>query len=149
MIDRRTIGRRNTRSSSPKPVIIENMTAGDSSGVDLDDDTTSGSDSADNGPRPPIRPRSSYTRQERRNKRDKMHVRDDRLRDRYYSEAEIRRRKTTPDFVIFEYLENGDLSSLINRLGRSRKNHKIPNRVLWSFWLCCKSRTITISKGTC
>ena len=142
MIDRRDVrrgyGRRHER------VVIADLEEQDSSSYD-----SSGSDSADNGPRPPIRPRSSYTRQERRNKRDKMHARDDRLRDRYYSEAEIRRRKTTPDFVIFEYLENGDLSSLINRLGRSRKNHKIPNRVLWSFWLCCKSRTITISKGTC
>ncbi|OTA99631.1 hypothetical protein M426DRAFT_16233 [Hypoxylon sp. CI-4A] len=45
------------------------------------------------------------------------------------------------DFIILEYLESGDLKSLIYKLasrGRMRMGLRvhIPNRILWSFWLC-------------
>ncbi|OTA94629.1 hypothetical protein M434DRAFT_10577 [Hypoxylon sp. CO27-5] len=42
------------------------------------------------------------------------------------------------DFIIFEYLENGDLADFIARLAEHRHSpiSRIPNRVLWAFWLC-------------
>ncbi|KAI0427339.1 kinase-like domain-containing protein [Xylaria sp. FL1042] len=38
------------------------------------------------------------------------------------------------DFIMFEYCQCGDLEKLIRRI--SDRDAVIPNRVLWSFWLC-------------
>ncbi|KAI0159848.1 kinase-like domain-containing protein [Xylariaceae sp. FL1272] len=38
------------------------------------------------------------------------------------------------DLLVLEYCENGDLQNLIYRL--NEQNEDVPNRVLWSFWLC-------------
>ncbi|KAI6086920.1 hypothetical protein F4821DRAFT_259426 [Hypoxylon rubiginosum] len=46
------------------------------------------------------------------------------------------------DLLVLEYMPNGDLFALIQRLAKHRREHGallggiIPNRVLWSFWLC-------------
>ncbi|KAI1499101.1 hypothetical protein F5X99DRAFT_391237 [Biscogniauxia marginata] len=44
------------------------------------------------------------------------------------------------DYLVMEYLENGDLATLIYKLQADKAKEKtggrIPNRVLWSFWLC-------------
>ena len=126
------------------------MTAGDSSGVDLDDNTTSGSDSADNNrPRPQKRRRATYNDQVNENKYRIFQNRYLRLEEKWDSESEKERRRRRHDFVVFEYLENGDLASLIEKMTAARgASYQIPNRVLWSFWLCCKSQAITISQGT-
>ena len=152
VIDRQDIGKGYGRRHSERHnrrherVNLANLSDQDSSSSH----DSSGSDSANNDlPRPPIRPRSSYTIQETRDKLRRMRERRERLYDRSDTTLEKRRFKNARDFVVFEYLENGDLKSLINKLARSKTNHQIPNRVLWSFWLCCKSRTIIISKGTC
>ncbi|KAI0430916.1 kinase-like domain-containing protein [Xylaria sp. FL1042] len=38
------------------------------------------------------------------------------------------------DFLLLEFVENGDLDRLLDRLNQENKD--IPNRVLWGFWLC-------------
>ncbi|KAI1765887.1 hypothetical protein GGR53DRAFT_248068 [Hypoxylon sp. FL1150] len=38
------------------------------------------------------------------------------------------------DFILSEYLENGDLGNFISRLGEAKE--MVPNRVLWQFFLC-------------
>ncbi|RYP36104.1 hypothetical protein DL766_002153 [Monosporascus sp. MC13-8B] len=38
------------------------------------------------------------------------------------------------DHLLLEFVENGDLSNFIMKL--NEKNLVVPNRVLWSFWLC-------------
>lgn len=40
------------------------------------------------------------------------------------------------DYLLLEYMENGDLQQLIWRLNEQKQT--CPNRVLWSFWVCCK-----------
>ncbi|KAI0131026.1 kinase-like domain-containing protein [Daldinia grandis] len=43
------------------------------------------------------------------------------------------------DYLILEFVENGDLTHLIQRIESSKLDNKVkrvPNRVLWSFWLC-------------
>ncbi|KAI1272840.1 kinase-like domain-containing protein [Xylaria sp. FL0933] len=44
------------------------------------------------------------------------------------------------DYIIMEYLRNGSLASLIIKLNERKKQDpniaKVPNRVLWGFWLC-------------
>ncbi|RYP53711.1 hypothetical protein DL768_001311 [Monosporascus sp. mg162] len=37
------------------------------------------------------------------------------------------------DYLLLEFVENGDLSNFIMKL--NEKNLRVPNRVLWSFWL--------------
>lgn len=39
------------------------------------------------------------------------------------------------DYLLLEYMENGDLSKFLLRLQESGRR-PIPNRVLWAFWLC-------------
>ena len=41
------------------------------------------------------------------------------------------------EFMILEFMENGDLNSLLNRSNQV-SSAPIPNRVLWSFFLCCE-----------
>ncbi|KAI1390443.1 uncharacterized protein F4822DRAFT_443300 [Hypoxylon trugodes] len=45
------------------------------------------------------------------------------------------------DFMILEYMEHGDLQGLISKLAHEKNKGtgslgKVPNTVLWSFWLC-------------
>lgn len=39
------------------------------------------------------------------------------------------------DYLLLEYMENGDLHQFIQRMQASGRQ-TIPNRVLWAFWLC-------------
>lgn len=41
------------------------------------------------------------------------------------------------DFILSEYVPNGDLANLIGRAAEARE--MIPNRILWQFFLCCMS----------
>ncbi|KAI1083986.1 kinase-like protein [Whalleya microplaca] len=72
----------------------------------------------------------------------RINDRDDRLYER-----DERRAKGLPDkeddaewdldhkdYLLLEFVENGDLTRLICKLNDMKEN--IPNRVLWSFWLC-------------
>ncbi|KAI1407888.1 hypothetical protein F5Y13DRAFT_205569 [Hypoxylon sp. FL1857] len=38
------------------------------------------------------------------------------------------------DFILFDSMENGDLEHLLYKLVEAKRD--VPNRVLWSFWLC-------------
>lgn len=40
-----------------------------------------------------------------------------------------------PDYLLLEYMENGDLHQFLQRMQESGQR-TIPNRVLWAFWLC-------------
>ncbi|KAI1369952.1 hypothetical protein F5Y08DRAFT_347477 [Xylaria arbuscula] len=43
------------------------------------------------------------------------------------------------DYIIMEYMHNGSLSDLINKLAQGAEDeppNRVPNRVLWGFWLC-------------
>lgn len=43
-------------------------------------------------------------------------------------------------YILLEYMENGSLAGLMKRrLERNDQDNPPPNRVLWAFWLCCKS----------
>ncbi|KAK6073202.1 hypothetical protein SCUP234_08800 [Seiridium cupressi] len=39
------------------------------------------------------------------------------------------------DYILLEFMENGCLAGLINKLAED-PNSSIPNRILWAFWLC-------------
>ncbi|KAI5865435.1 hypothetical protein GGS23DRAFT_594961 [Durotheca rogersii] len=81
-----------------------------------------------------LRPRSQRTVRELKSKRRKRraHVRA-MLRERvFYPQPDDRR-----EFVVLEYLENGNIDQLIAKLVEDTENGgRIPNRVLWAFWLC-------------
>ncbi|KAI0553968.1 kinase-like domain-containing protein [Xylaria curta] len=58
-------------------------------------------------------------------------------------EEEIQRqeeRGTRKDYIIMEYLQNGNLADLLIKLNEHERDdgfpYRIPNRVLWGFWLC-------------
>lgn len=40
------------------------------------------------------------------------------------------------DYLLLEFAENGDLEKFIIKM--NERNLMVPNRVLWSFWLCCE-----------
>lgn len=40
------------------------------------------------------------------------------------------------DFLLLEFMENGDLGGLLAKIAGQKDQVRIPNRVLWSFWLC-------------
>ncbi|KAI0408318.1 hypothetical protein F4802DRAFT_594258 [Xylaria palmicola] len=53
---------------------------------------------------------------------------------------EYLRKGQLKDYILMEYLPNGSLAGLIGRLNKNKRRDeddlRIPNRVLWSFWLC-------------
>ncbi|KAI0483486.1 hypothetical protein F4859DRAFT_528879 [Xylaria cf. heliscus] len=58
-------------------------------------------------------------------------------------EREMRRqgkRRMRRDYIIMEYLQHGNLASLIFKLNEHEREdghvYEVPNRVLWGFWLC-------------
>ncbi|KAI1503527.1 kinase-like protein [Biscogniauxia marginata] len=46
------------------------------------------------------------------------------------------------DYLLLEFVENGDLANLIWRIGEQKE--RVPNRVLWSFWLCLISACVAM-----
>ncbi|KAI0186640.1 kinase-like domain-containing protein [Xylaria flabelliformis] len=65
-----------------------------------------------------------------------------RLRGKQIDE-EIQRqeeRGVRKDYIIMEYLQNGNLADLLTKLNEHERedgfSYRIPNRVLWGFWLC-------------
>ncbi|RYP91544.1 hypothetical protein DL770_002324 [Monosporascus sp. CRB-9-2] len=47
------------------------------------------------------------------------------------------------DFIVLEYLENGDLRNLIAKV--RNMGAEFPNRVLWSFWLCLVKQCVAMA----
>ncbi|KAI1122628.1 hypothetical protein F5Y10DRAFT_286997 [Nemania abortiva] len=51
-----------------------------------------------------------------------------------------RKKKTRRDYIVMEYLQHGSLGSLITKLHSCKPDddrlRRIPNQVLWGFWLC-------------
>ncbi|KAI1485159.1 kinase-like domain-containing protein [Biscogniauxia mediterranea] len=46
------------------------------------------------------------------------------------------------DYLLLEFAENGDLANFIYKTNEMRE--KVPNRVLWSFWLCLVSACVAM-----
>ncbi|OTA92219.1 hypothetical protein M434DRAFT_32006 [Hypoxylon sp. CO27-5] len=46
------------------------------------------------------------------------------------------------DYIFFDFMENGDLEHLLYRLVETETD--VPNRVLWSFWLCLIKSCISL-----
>lgn len=132
VIDRKDIGKEYSR----RPPVIWDLDQDDSSFYE----DSSGDDSADNSlPHPQRRPRAVYSARERAAKDAAWRRHQRELAWEYNLPGERRRRNKRMDFIIQEYLENGDLAHLIYKLeAGGRAGTRIPNRVLWSFWLCCK-----------
>ncbi|XXG99954.1 hypothetical protein Hte_006295 [Hypoxylon texense] len=87
----------------------------------------------------PPDPLSAY-KQETRNRERRMR-REDRQRqidEHNNMTGKGRGGERRSDIIILEYMENGSLQGLIEKLSleRRRGRGRIPNRVLWSFWLC-------------
>ena len=132
MIDRRDIGR-------PSAPVFSDLYEDDSS---CDDDSSGDESADDNRPRPPKYKRSRYSRIDTVRKKRRWRDRLRRLTSRINDPAEVARRRRRRDFVVFEYLENGDLAQLINKLveaqltattNAARDETRVPNRVLWAF----------------
>lgn len=136
VVDREDIGKGQRRTRNMRPPVIRDQYKDDSSF----DEESSGDESADdNNPRPPRRPRASYTRRERADKDNAWRTHQEELETAYHTREEEYRREQRNDFIVFEYMENGDLAHLIYKLLEAGSpTPRIPNRVLWSFWLCCK-----------
>ncbi len=47
------------------------------------------------------------------------------------------------DYIVLEYLQNGDLKNMITKIFNDRG--LIPDRVLWSFWLCLVKQCIGLA----
>ncbi|KAI0600485.1 hypothetical protein F4775DRAFT_67015 [Biscogniauxia sp. FL1348] len=46
------------------------------------------------------------------------------------------------DYLLLEFAENGDLANFIYKINETRQ--RVPNRVLWSFWLCLVSACVAM-----
>ncbi|KAI1081018.1 kinase-like domain-containing protein [Whalleya microplaca] len=79
------------------------------------------------------RPRRMDTHQTKQNE---WTVRNAALRSQWNTFLEEKGAQGTPyrHFLLFEYLENNSLDNLIIRMNEA--NRTLPNRILWSFWLC-------------
>ncbi|KAI1761320.1 hypothetical protein GGR53DRAFT_469470 [Hypoxylon sp. FL1150] len=78
---------------------------------------------------------NEFLRQRRReNRRDEIMLHNEMIR------SDKSKENPRYNLLILEYMSNGDLSTLIGKLAKDRRNRdwggRIPNRVLWSFWLC-------------
>ncbi|RYP46223.1 hypothetical protein DL768_007542 [Monosporascus sp. mg162] len=107
---------------------------GDDSSVDGD---TSGDESIDYT-RPRARPqRRNLTQAQIDQRIARWQARQEEILDKYYHPEFVRRGGARRDFTILEYVENGDLANLIYKLAEDKEtNGRVPNRVLWAFWLC-------------
>ncbi|KAI8635549.1 hypothetical protein F5Y19DRAFT_469425 [Xylariaceae sp. FL1651] len=104
------------------------------------DDESSGDASLDElqvGKRHRVVRRESRSQQHWDEKKRKQKAKNEEIRSRLRRQGsgEHEGRK---DYIIMEYLQNGDLATLIHKLveAKDREDTKIPNRVLWEFWLC-------------
>ncbi|GAP88215.1 putative serine threonine protein kinase protein [Rosellinia necatrix] len=84
-----------------------------------------------------VRKRSLRTRLQAERKRRRWIERQNEI------DAEILQRKARgfrSDYIVMEYLQHGSLATLMGKLSdrepRDKKHLRIPNRVLWGFWLC-------------
>ncbi|KAI0126081.1 hypothetical protein BJ170DRAFT_725884 [Xylariales sp. AK1849] len=93
-------------------------------------------DGSENEKKPRSRPkrRSTWTAAYKEHKRQKRARRDREIREEIDEAGD---RPPPKDYILLEYLENGSLASLLYKLRSAEKGEgAIPQRVLWSFWLC-------------
>ncbi|RYO84132.1 hypothetical protein DL766_001852 [Monosporascus sp. MC13-8B] len=127
------INRWDVGKKAPKDELIVPL-PGDDSSVDGD---SSGDESIDYT-RPRARTeRKSLTRAQIDERTARWEARQEEILDKYYHPQFARRDRARRDFTILEYVENGDLANLIYKLTEDKEtNGRVPNRVLWAFWLC-------------
>ncbi|RYP84097.1 hypothetical protein DL769_001242 [Monosporascus sp. CRB-8-3] len=128
VINRRAIGKNALRDELIVPL------PGDDSSIDGD---SSGDESIDYT-RPRARPqRRNLTQAQIDQRTARWEARQEEILDKYYHPQFVRRGRARRDFTILEYVENGDLANLIHKLAEDKRtNGRVPNRVLWAFWLC-------------
>ncbi|KAI1381664.1 kinase-like protein [Hypoxylon crocopeplum] len=132
------------------PYSDDSSTEGDSSGEDSRDNTA---------PRPPIKRRLALRNRldqlEQKRQAHEARMRDRRniqeLRQRMIEQLDAQGSRLIPvgditaedlvrnqvdrkDFILLEYMQHGDMAHFIYKLNDLDRN--VPNRVLWSFWLC-------------
>lgn len=78
----------------------------------------------------------------RTNNRTRQHWRNWRNRRRQVEQLNSNNGRHLQDYIVLEYVQNGELAGLIYKLSADMRQNgadgRIPNRVLWSFWLCRK-----------
>ncbi|KAI1413496.1 kinase-like protein [Hypoxylon sp. FL1857] len=122
VIDPATVDILNPRTYDPKPRLEDSS----------DEEISSGDESIDEA-RPPKRPRSEMTHEERAAKK----ARWDERKQNWQLKRSQRLHKRA-DFMFLEYVPGGNLANFINRLNNKQpeRSTRIPNRVLWQLWLC-------------
>jgi hypothetical protein len=110
-------------------------------------DSSTDSDSSGNESLTPAPIRRRHQRPKRRTRRNNYWVEKRRRWAERKAEinAQIREQSKNGgrrDYIVMEYLQNGSIATLITKLANCKPPdenfRKIPNRVLWGFWLCCK-----------
>ncbi|KAI1080696.1 hypothetical protein F5B20DRAFT_538587 [Whalleya microplaca] len=127
----------NDIGKAPNRTFIRTLAEDDSS----EDCDTSGDDSATNAQLRRIDERQRNRRRDRsanilarRQRRRAARVAE--ITAKIAEEGEEYGNVPRKDFIIVEYMENGDFANLLMKLTECNNYSKIPNRVLWAFWLC-------------
>ncbi len=108
--------------------------------ADCDSSTEGDSSGNDSSTRVEVRRRHRIPKRMSRNdrywrrKRERRRIRNAEVEEKIEIQEQIGQRR---DYIIMEYLQNGSLAGLIVKLNELKAD-KIPNRVLWGFWLCRK-----------
>ncbi|KAI3330045.1 hypothetical protein F4824DRAFT_516098 [Ustulina deusta] len=106
--------------------------------ADCDSSTEGDSSGNDSSTRVEVRRRHRIPKRMSRNdrywrrKRERRRIRNAEVEEKIEIQEQIGQRR---DYIIMEYLQNGSLAGLIVKLNELKAD-KIPNRVLWGFWLC-------------
>ncbi|KAI3324151.1 hypothetical protein HD806DRAFT_534469 [Xylariaceae sp. AK1471] len=81
------------------------------------------------------RARKNRTEQYRANKRRRKEARNAEIEEQIAAQNNNRDRR---DYIIMEYVQHGNLDELIVKLVKLEDSElsRVPNRVLWGFWLC-------------
>ena len=94
-------------------------------------------DTDDNAP-PRRKKRTSMSEQQRNNKVSQWKGQRAARRRQIRQQRRRGLKPRGPHYILLEYMANGDLANLVYRVNEQFDND-IPNRVLWSFFLCCES----------
>ncbi|KAK8045501.1 kinase-like domain-containing protein [Apiospora rasikravindrae] len=103
---------------------------------DPDEDSSGDDEDPANPPRPPRPARTTEQKVQAHAQKEWRVDRRMRLPNPFndYTDAELELGRF--DFIFMEYMELGSLEEVLFRFADDNQDKKIPNAVLWSFWLC-------------